>query len=206
MAKTYTITKDGFAAIHPGFQTEYVHTADTPDEAWEKARENAEDVHGGLATGILASTRTEEVVYPDVPCGGRAWNNTPQKCNEAGHDWVWADDDPDNWPDEVVAYYEDEAGSAVLLITAFGSNAGEWADPDSNDQPICAECAHAGSLKLEGVDDPDADDYDEGENDPEYKADMKALARKLPDDEQGPCYSCEIMWEESFSEPAGIRE
>lgn len=202
MTKTYTITKDGYAAIHPGFQTEYVHTADTSGEAWEKARENAEDIHGGLATAILASTRTEEVVYPDVPCFGRCWNNTPQQCNEAGHDWVWADDDPDNWPDEVVAYYSDEAGTATLLITTFGGETGEWADPDENGAPICAECAYAGSATLEGNDDPDPDDYDEGENDPEYLNVVKQLYKRLPEAEQGTCWSCVQMWQESGA-PAG---
>jgi hypothetical protein len=117
---------------HPGIQNEYLF------DSWEEAERRLEEMHGGLASGMLANCveltvtdladRLEEA---GIENRGREWNNTLLNERQNGVETLrlepdmgeseraelefWMERDPDRW---ARWFYTDAAGEPSLLCWA----------------------------------------------------------------------------------------
>lgn len=161
-----------FVIVHPGIQNEYVFEAETADQCWEMMREFLADRHGGLAGGMLASCYVTEAVEMDLPCKGRAWNDTMRNLSQEGIETSF------ERTERSIAYYEDAAGNPAFFVEGTSETC-DHGDPDHGDDPICLDCALAVTSNIfwEGH-----EDYND--------EDARYTYRFLPAEKHGECWCC----------------
>jgi len=167
-----------YVIVHPGIQNEYSFEAESPEQCGGMMREFLADRHGGLAGGMIASCQIEEVQIPDLPCRGRAWDDTMRNLTQEGIETSF------ERTERSVAYYTNAHGNPAFFVEGT-SEICDHGDPDHDSDPICLDCATSMTSNIFWEGDADYADPD-----------ARYVFHMLPADQHGECWCCRSMLSE----------